>query len=106
MNKTTGNVYTPHATRSYEDAVAWMVMAQGEKYGSAPIRMEAMFYCAKEKPGDIDNLVKSISDGAQKGGAFDDDSQIVMLQAVRFKSDNPRVEVVIEPTEDLIECQE
>lgn len=102
LNKRTGTIYTPPETKAYEDSIAMMAMTQREKYGSSPIKVTAMFFTAKKKI-DGDNCLKAVLDGLTKSGTFDDDSQVVEGHYVKIRSANPRVEVVVEPTEELSE---
>ena len=59
------------------------------------IRLTAPFYV--EKRPDIDNLVKLVTD-AMNGVFFRDDSQIVVLLAVKMYSDQPNVHIYLEQT--------
>lgn len=89
-----GRVYTPAATLEYEAAVASFY--NGPLF-EGPVGIALTF--AKHhttvtitelpKPtefvrGDLDNLVKSVLDGLQKGVAFNDDRQVVRLHATRL----------------------
>jgi Holliday junction resolvase RusA-like endonuclease len=102
LNKTTGTIYTPPETRVYEDSIAMMAMTQREKYGANLVKVSAIFFTAKKRI-DCDNCLKAVLDGLMKGGIFDDDSQVVEGHYVRVKSNNPRVEVTIEPADELTE---
>jgi len=46
---------------------------------------------------DIDNFVKSALDGVTHGGLWKDDCQVVRVVAEKIYSDNPRLEIVVEP---------
>jgi len=102
LNKTTGTIYTPADTRVYEDSIAMMAMTQREKYGTQAVQVSVAFFTAKKKL-DGDNCLKSVLDGLMKGGVFDDDSQVVQGNYIKIKSANPRIEVVVEPAEELSE---
>jgi Holliday junction resolvase RusA-like endonuclease len=104
LNKKTGSIYTPKDTVAFEDSIAMMGMTQREKYGDSPVKVFAMFFTAKKKI-DGDNCLKSVLDGLMKGGVFDDDSQVVEGHYVKVKSNNPRCEVTVEPTEELSEIE-
>jgi len=105
LNKTTGSIYTPKDTVVYEDSIAMMAMTQRERYGSQLVKITALFFTAKKRGADIDNLFKAVADGLLKGGILDDDSQIVEAHAVRIKSAKPRVEITIEPADQLEEVE-
>ena len=47
------------------------------------------------KKPDIDNVIKLIADSLNEI-AYKDDTQIVEIEAMKYYSDNPRVEVTIE----------
>jgi crossover junction endodeoxyribonuclease RusA len=96
FNRKTGTMYTPPATRAYENSVALLVMVQREKFGTTRVKMEIEVYSKKERI-DLDNILKSIMDGAQNGRAFEDDSQVkrICIEG-HLVSENPRVEVTIE----------
>lgn len=73
-----GNVYTPQATREYEEAVAWAVRASRQRVeGDCEVSM--CLFLRPDAKGDIDNMAKSILDGLVKGGGIKDDSQVTSL---------------------------
>ena len=93
MSKKSRRAYTPQATKDYEDAVAsyW----DGDKF-TTPVSVDVTF----SKTGmdvtvqdategslslraDIDNYIKALLDGLQKGGAFDNDRLVVEIKAVK-----------------------
>ena len=107
--------YTPTKTVNYENLVQYCYMDQAEGVKLAgPIRMEIQLlfpipksYSKKQvelikakgmvytKKPDLDNCIKSITD-ALNHFAYDDDSQIVEMRALkRYTVDEPRAEVVI-----------
>ena len=57
------------------------------------------FYCSpRPKLPDLDNLIKSLLDGLQKGGVFKDDVQVVEINARRMlDKGKPRVELSLVP---------
>jgi Holliday junction resolvase RusA-like endonuclease len=75
--------------------VAWLVKSCGiREVATGDISIELIFSkrgwkarvwesdaTDRQKGGDIDNLVKAILDGAQKGGLFKNDRQVVILDA-------------------------
>ncbi len=104
VNRKTGTFYTPRETQAWEKQIAYLAMAAKGKIEFEPVRFEAMFYTAKKKPADWDNLAKSLCDGLNTW-AFTDDSQICEAHVVRVRSDRPRVEVSIEPCVERSELQ-
>lgn len=71
-------VYTPEATRNWEELVGWeFVQRNGKPKLTGPIRVEVFFH---QKQADIDNLVKAILDALNQI-AYEDDSQVVELHA-------------------------
>ncbi len=99
-------IYTPAKTREYEKVVESNAAKQipAITANNCPIRMKLVF-CLKRPKGrnsgypskkpDIDNLIKSVMDGL-KGVCYNDDSQVVAVDAVKVYGDNPQVEVWIE----------
>tara|TARA_R110002096_G_scaffold225798_1_gene415117 strand:- start:327 stop:752 length:426 start_codon:yes stop_codon:yes gene_type:complete len=119
FNMKTGNVYTPQKTVDYETRVrqaAWVAMSK-HKYkifdGNCSVEIKAFLSIPKSwtkqkkfeaelgkvipsKP-DIDNIAKSILDGAQ-GVTFKDDKQIFHLAITKRYQDEdtkPQVQVSI-----------
>lgn len=107
-----GNTYTPTDTVIYENLVRTMYYNEcGNKKLEGPLgAIVGIFYSipkseSKKRRGlmlenkiqvtkkpDIDNVLKSVFDSLNKI-AYDDDSQIVSVEAAKYYSDNPRVEV-------------
>ena len=107
--------YTPTKTVNYENLVqsCYMDQAEGVKL-AGPLKMEILLffpipksYSKKQvelikaqdmvhtKKPDLDNVIKCISDSLNHF-AYDDDSQIVEMRALkRYTVDEPRAEVVI-----------
>ena len=114
MNTRTGKAYTPTKTRMYEDYIKLLYRSQVKHYFDGYVRLtiKAFYGVAKSdskkkkedklsnilrpsKKPDLDNIVKLIADGLNEI-AYKDDTQIVEIVAMKFYSDNPRVEVKIE----------
>lgn len=113
-----GFTYTPKKTENYENLVklCYMQQNQGDKLeGQLKANIKAFFqipksvskkkYIAMEKgkirpskKPDVDNIIKSVLDSLN-GLAYRDDSQVVCINAEKFYSDNPRVEVEISEME-------
>jgi crossover junction endodeoxyribonuclease RusA len=71
-----GRWYTPTATIQYEDFVAWMARASGDRYGDRDVTVRIELRTSSRLRGDLDNYAKGILDGLQKGGLFDNDRQV------------------------------
>lgn len=84
--------------RAYKQKAAMLALAAGMRPLAGPIAVVVDVYRPR-KAGDLDNSLKSLLDSL-KGIAFQDDSQIVELQARRHDDKgNPRAEVTIEVSE-------
>lgn len=95
-NRKNGNFYTPQATREYEDMVALIAATKAKPgFGDAPVEINLEAYCGpreKQKTLDLDNIIKSVLDGLQKGGLFKNDHQVVRINATRHDdSREPKV---------------
>lgn len=105
--------YTPTKTVNYENLVKLYYTSSGGKKheGMLYMKITAYFSIPKStskkkhaemidgnirptKKPDIDNIVKIIGD-ALNGIAYDDDSSVVSVNAEKYYSDEPRVEVEI-----------
>lgn len=86
-----GHVYTPVKTALYEDLIAWMSKPL-PRYTEQLI-LYAEFYCTPRLSlPDVDNLVKSLLDGLQKGGCIANDNLVAEIHAKRIMSKiKPRV---------------
>lgn len=108
--------YTPEGTRRYEEQIrrAWEEQ-DGRSFGSAALALivtayypvpskarkaerEAMLSGQVPVVGkpDLDNLLKACAD-ALNGVAYEDDKQITHINAARFYSDRPRIELDLIP---------
>ncbi len=99
-----GRVYTPAATRAYEDRIGWLLRAARVQHAeSGDLRVAAVFHLAPGQRGDVDNFAKALLDGAN-GVAWRDDAQVTELSARIVRgSDRPRVELAvyrIEPADE------
>jgi crossover junction endodeoxyribonuclease RusA len=93
-----GHVYTPQETREYEELIGWMT--QRLRFPRGPLSLRVVFYYGKRQ-GDIDNRVKTLLDGLQRGGALLNDNQIVEVHAQLQKDAlRPRVEFTVSPFDD------
>lgn len=111
-----GGTYTPRETSEYERlaALAYKSRSKGEYFDKGvPVRIVIAAYYGipksagakkreqmvlaeirPQKKPDIDNVVKIILD-ALNGEAYHDDAQVVSVEAHKFYSLCPRVEVMI-----------
>lgn len=92
-----GAVYTPRATREYEERAASAARAAGIEPLAGPVAVRAVFFVSG-RAGDLDNYLKALLDGL-KGTAYGDDCQVVRLEAeVRAcVPGEERAEVEVEP---------
>ena len=114
MNTRTGRAYTPDKTRVYEDYTKMLYKSKVKHYFEGYVRLtiKAFYGIARSdskkikeqkvnntlrpsKKPDIDNVIKLIADSLNEI-AYKDDTQIVEIEAMKYYSDNPRVEVTIE----------
>ena len=88
-------VYTPKATKRYEQSIAWGYLATRSGMISGPVRLRVECYFPDLRRRDIDNVVKCIMDGLN-GIAYKDDSQVVELSASsKLDRDRPRTVVTV-----------
>lgn len=122
-----GVIYTPPKTREYEQFIQqmYMLQAKGQRVdGPFSVSVRAYYPIPKSaskakrarmlsgetrpvvKP-DLDNVVKIVTD-ALNGLAYLDDNRMVEVQAEKFYSDDPRVEVQISEWRGdfMITCKE
>lgn len=93
LNTKTGTIYTPKTTRVYEQSLAYLFLAEREKFIDQDVVLYAWFYL-KNKKVDCDNLVKAVLDSAN-GIAFTDDKQVVEIHAYKIFSEEEKTVVVI-----------
>ena len=117
MNRRTGHVYTPAATKEYESDIRQAFLRQGgESFCGLPVsvQVEASYpmpkswskkqrdeargtYC-EHKP-DLDNVEKAVLD-ALNGVAWNDDKSVVVLIARKVWADTGGVEITITDMSD------
>lgn len=90
-----GNIYTPKKCKKYEEYVSWAACRVFRNPYNGPVELHVKIYLAS-KSGDLDNYVKSISDGLN-GVAWRDDSQVtrIMADMVVSKGVTERAEVLV-----------
>ena len=69
-----GHVYTPQATRAYEELVGIVARTHFKQPITGDVAVNLRLYINGRKRGDLDNYWKAISDG-MNGIAFNDDRQ-------------------------------
>jgi crossover junction endodeoxyribonuclease RusA len=99
-----GNVYTPTATRAYEEALAFLIKREcrGAPDASSRFGLRAVFYRSNRQRIDCDNLVKAVSDAITLAGTvWADDSQCLeVFGRVVLACEEPRVEALVYRIED------
>lgn len=114
MNRRTGKAYTPETTKKEENRIRRIYHKEVNHYFESYVKMTIIAYYPVAKSNtkkikeqklkniirpntkpDIDNVIKLVADSLNDL-AYKDDTQIVELNAVKYYSDNPRVEVFIE----------
>lgn len=82
--------------RAYAFTVACMAKSREVRPVDGPLSVTVTAY-RPQKRGDLDNVLKAAFD-ALNGVAWDDDSQVVELHALRLDDKhNPRLEVSVQP---------
>jgi Holliday junction resolvase RusA-like endonuclease len=94
-----GKVYTPQATRDYEQVCAAAahdaVLLAGDWQTDRRYWVCLKIYFKDLRRRDLDNVEKSVCDGLNEI-AWDDDCQIDYIQKRRYLDrNNPRIEVII-----------
>ena len=84
-----GDTYTPDATKTAEEEIALTTRtymnAEGESTLQGDVWIDVDFDMKGYRRADLDNLVKLLLDGLQKGGAYTDDKQVTVIKArVRY----------------------
>jgi Holliday junction resolvase RusA-like endonuclease len=107
--------FTAPETRAYQNTIRWLAKAAHMEVITGPVsvvieahyripdsatkKRKAAMLAGEEYPlkkPDIDNVVKNVLD-ALNMSAWTDDAQVVSLNVSKVWSDNPRVEVCVEP---------
>ena len=115
FSRGTGHAYTPEKTARFEERLAWAAQSKMDRKplleGELNMVVHAYFSIPKSKPQkwktdalawkirptkkpDIDNIIKGVADALNKV-VYVDDTQIVVLTAMKFYSDRPRIEICI-----------
>lgn len=113
------HAYDPVKVKQYKQALAWHVQDQWmASPATGPIKLQLRFFRPVQKSvskveharrlsgvhrpivkPDLDNYIKSTLD-ALTGVLWADDNAIIKLEAEKFYSDQPRVEIVMEVEDD------
>ncbi len=95
-----GKWVRPEAQRylDYKEFIGWLAKRHFSKRFMGPIKLCVEAYIDGGRPGDLDNIVKSIQDGLN-GIAWKDDCQVVEIHARRHKGVPERVEIGVEEAE-------
>lgn len=92
--------------RSYRHQVRRIAIANGVKPLMGPLAVRIDIFPPDKRRRDIDNCFKSVLDALQHAGVFWDDSQIIVLHAVKYPAAQDGCVVVeIHEMEDEA-CQE
>lgn len=84
---------------AYKEQVSWCARAVIKKPFQGPVAVEIHAFIYGGRPGDSDNIAKSILDGCN-GIAWEDDTQVVELHVYRRKEKPQRAEVKIWEVEE------
>jgi len=99
FNGKTRCAFTPARTRQYERAVAILAKCAGAKPTLEPVHVRIALWFADARRRDLDNCIKTLTDGLN-GIAYADDSQIIRLEATKsIDRTHPRAWVQIEEVE-------
>ena len=79
-----GRVYTSKDALDYRDMVAGAMMVAGSAKMDGQLAICIEFAQTDRRRWDLDNRIKQLLDALQKAGAYDDDGQIVQIQATKL----------------------
>jgi Holliday junction resolvase RusA-like endonuclease len=95
-----GHWYTPKRTVDFENLIAWHVLSDTRvRFGTKEVKVRIEMWTHTPLRGDTDNYVKSILDGLQKGGLFDNDSQVGPIEVYPLSGwpkDDDHIAIVVE----------
>jgi len=95
-----GRVYTPKATRAYEQRVSVLCKEQADRPIEGPCRVEIDVWYTDRRRRDLDNAIKSLWDGAN-GILYNDDSQIIEVTARKhLAAEEAGARIVVEAIEE------
>lgn len=87
-------MFTPADTRKHEQYIRGIAQQEIDKPLDGDLILTLSFYIKNRNHGDIDNLIKQISDSLI-GIAYQDDKQIKEIHAYLWYDKNERTEVEI-----------
>lgn len=92
----TGRVYTPAKTAEYERSIAKLVSHHSALIGALALDVVFVLKRPRSRPkskphrffkagsrGDLDNYIKALLDGLQRGGVVPNDAAVVQIQAYK-----------------------
>jgi crossover junction endodeoxyribonuclease RusA len=82
-----GQAYRVHVIEKLREA--------GARALEGPLRMSINAFPPDKRRRDLDNILKALWDALQRGGAFNDDSQIKSLRANMLEVEKPDGKVVV-----------
>lgn len=81
--RTRTNTFLGDKGKVYREAVAWQLIRERGKFGSADIVVEVDLHPPTKAPPDIDNFNKALFDALEHAAIFENDRQIVQLLETR-----------------------
>ena len=115
----TGRIYTPKATAEYEASIAKMVSHYQALMGALSLDVTFVMKRPASTPksrvgrflkagsrGDLDNYVKSLLDGLQRGGVVPNDAAVVEIKANKVYAalgESPHIEVKLWSLGEMVE---
>ena len=114
----TGRIYTPKRTADYERSIASMVSHLPAQLGALSLEVTFILKRPVRTPkaltnrfikagsrGDLDNYVKSLVDGCQRGGLIPNDSAVTNIKAAKVYAaldEAPHIELRLESLGELV----
>lgn len=115
----TGRIYTPKTTAEYEASIAKMVSHHQALLGALSLEVTFILKRPASTPksrsgrflkagsrGDLDNYVKSLLDGLQRGGVVPNDAAVVEIKANKVYAaldESPHIEVKLWSLGEMVE---
>ena len=89
--------FSPAAQKclAYQDNIGYEAGKVIKKPYTCPVWLRATFYFKGKRRADLSNLIKAIEDGLN-GIAYEDDKQIVRLEAIAFEDSKAGDKIIIE----------
>ena len=115
----TGRIYTPKTTADYERRIARLVGHLPAQLGALGLRADFILKRPARTPkyitgrfmkagsrGDIDNYIKALLDGCQRGGVVPNDAAVTEVHSTKVYAalgEEPHIELSIWPLGELVE---